>query len=75
MKLAGDFKVGRGGYELTPMPSFTGSAWAEWEPNRRGGCCAASRRDEAAKRLAANMAEVELVIVQVVMTVRAAMIG
>ena len=57
------------------MPSFTGSAWAEWEPKRRGGCCAASRRDEAAKRLAANMAEGELEVVQVVMTLRAAMRG
>jgi hypothetical protein len=58
----------RGGKELTPKPSLTGSAWAEWEPKRRGGCCAASRRDEAAKRLAANMVEGELEVIRVVMT-------
>lgn len=44
------------GEELTPKLSFTGSAWAEWEPNRRGGWVRSSCRIEAAERLAANMA-------------------
>jgi hypothetical protein len=46
----------RVGGELTPKPSFTGSAWAWDEPKRRGAWVRSTCRVEAAQLLATNMA-------------------